>query len=450
MSPKIFKKYSLATKKAVIQAKLQGMKDKEIAQKFSLDTYHIIYKWLRQWKITNYPHQKNQYSLETKLKVVFAHKEGWPNKKIQTNFGIKSRTQIQNWIKWFDQSQFHRLSQVRGKSYHSQKNFNNPCFKLIKKEIQKLLRLNKKENKELYLKIVVKYSKKVGLNQLLKYLNLPKTSYYRWLRKISITPHPKPFSLLEKAILKISKRNRYYNLHGRSRFLLGYRRLHLKLSLIGIKANPKTVYRKMKKLACLCQTLKNHYYRRKNPYTNIPFTNLLQNNFQAPQPYQKLVTDISYLPYGSVKNRKYLYLSAIMDLYNREIVAYQLAEAQNEQLVIQTLEQLPSLKGKNCLLHSDKGAPYVSHTTKKTIQTKGIKHSFSETGRPSQNSCIESFWATLKSEMFHLEDLRLLTPKRIKRKVTRFIEYYNRKRRLKYLNYLSPLQFKQQHDASAI
>ncbi|WCA22369.1 IS3 family transposase [Candidatus Phytoplasma oryzae] len=446
MSPKIIKYYSLETKKAVVKAKMQGMKDKEIKQKFNLNTSNILYKWLRQWKITNYPHQKNQYSLETKLKAVFAKKEGWSNKKIQSHFGLKNITILYRWLKWFDQSQLHRLSQLRGKHYNDQKKFNNPCFKLIKKEIKQLLGINKKENKELYLKIVAKYSRKVGLNQLLKYLNLPKSTYYLWLKKISLIPHHQPFSLLEKAILKISKRNRYYNLRGRSKFLLGYRRLHLKLKLIGFKVNPKTVYQKMKKLACLCQTLKNYYYRGKNAYTTkTAFTNLLQNNFQAPQPYQKLVTDISYLPYGSVHNRKYLYLSAIMDLYNREIVAYQLAEAQNEQLVIQTLAQLPSFQGKNCLLHSDKGAPYVSNQTRKTIQAKGIKHSFSETGRPSQNSCIESFWSTLKSEIFYLEDLSLLTPQIIKHKVTRFIKYYNRKRRLKYLNYLSPLQFKQQH-----
>ncbi|WP_457915981.1 hypothetical protein [Candidatus Phytoplasma sacchari] len=75
MSPKIIKYYSLETKKAVVKAKLQGIKDKEIVKQFSLNTYNVIYKWLHQFKITNYPGQKNYYSLETKLKVVFAKKK---------------------------------------------------------------------------------------------------------------------------------------------------------------------------------------------------------------------------------------------------------------------------------------------------------------------------------------------------------------------------------------
>ncbi|WP_457916072.1 IS3 family transposase [Candidatus Phytoplasma sacchari] len=68
-----------------------------------------------------------------------------------------------------------------------------------------------------------------------------------------------------------------------------------------------------------------------------------------------------------------------------------------------------------------------------------------EKSSPSQNACVESFFSNLKGEKFFCQDKKRLTPQIIKRKVTRFIEYYNKTRRLKYLGYLSPLQFKQQN-----
>ncbi|WBL31309.1 helix-turn-helix domain-containing protein [Candidatus Phytoplasma sacchari] len=76
MSPKIIKYYSLETKKAVVKAKLQGIKDKEIVKQFGLSYNSLIYNWLKKFKINNYPDTRTQYSLETKLKVIWAKKEG--------------------------------------------------------------------------------------------------------------------------------------------------------------------------------------------------------------------------------------------------------------------------------------------------------------------------------------------------------------------------------------
>ncbi|WBL31314.1 IS3 family transposase [Candidatus Phytoplasma sacchari] len=447
MSPKIIKYYSLETKKAVVKAKLQGIKDKEIVKQFGLSYNSLIYNWLKKFKINNYPDTRTQYSLETKLKVIWAKKEeGWAYRKILTHFGLKSYAQVDRWVLWFNNKQFYRLEQPRGKKYFHNKVFYNPFFESIKKEIKQLLGLNNKKNKRLYLKIVAKYSQKVGLNQLLKWLNLSKSTYYNWYKKIK---QPSYLTILDLAIRKIANRNRDYNHAGQGRYLLGYRRLYFKLRLIGFKVNPKTVYRKMKKWGCLCQTPKNGYFmraykRRVSGYQKpIAYTNLIQNNFRASFPYQKLCGDITYLPYKNGKNIQYLYLAVVMDLYNREIVSYSLSEYQNTALIKQTLIPLP--KGLKGIFHTDQGLQFTNNHIKTILKEKGLKTSMSEKASPSQNACIESFFSNLKGEKFFCQDKKRLTPKKIKQKVTRFIEYYNRKRKLKYLGYLSPFQFKQQH-----
>ncbi|MBC1634519.1 DDE-type integrase/transposase/recombinase, partial [Listeria welshimeri] len=89
------------------------------------------------------------------------------------------------------------------------------------------------------------------------------------------------------------------------------------------------------------------------------YDNILQKNFISNEPFKKLVTDITYLPFG----QKNLYLSSIMDLYNGEIIAYTIKDKQDVSLVLDTLEQLP----KKCdgLLHSDQGSVYTSYQYQK-------------------------------------------------------------------------------------
>lgn len=111
-----------------------------------------------------------------------------------------------------------------------------------------------------------------------------------------------------------------------------------------------------------------------------------------------MVTDITYLPFG----QKQLYLSSIMDLYNGEIIAYTISDKQDTSFV-DTLNQLP--KTTDCLLHSDQGSVYTSFDYQNQIKTKGITMSMSCKGTPSDNACIESFHASLKSETFYLDRL---------------------------------------------
>lgn len=103
-----------------------------------------------------------------------------------------------------------------------------------------------------------------------------------------------------------------------------------------------------------------------------------------------MVTDITYLPFG----KKQLYLSSIMDLYNSEFIAYTIGDKQDTDFVLDTFDQLPQTT--DCLLHSDQGSVYTSFDYQNQIK-KGITMSRSRKGTPSDNACIESFHASLKS-----------------------------------------------------
>uniref|UniRef100_UPI0004916504 IS3 family transposase n=1 Tax=Paenibacillus sp. UNC451MF TaxID=1449063 RepID=UPI0004916504 len=161
-----------------------------------------------------------------------------------------------------------------------------------------------------------------------------------------------------------------------------------------------------------------------------------KREFLADGPMQKLVTDITYLPYGG----KILYLSSILDLYNGEIVAYSIADKQDTAFVLDTLNQLPG--GSGMMLHSDQGSVYTSWAYQQAVKGKGITMSMSRKGTPADNAPIESFHSTLKSETFYLEGLTCTTTAIVEQTVRDYIHYYNSIRIQTKLNNQSPINFR--------
>ncbi|WEK82193.1 MAG: hypothetical protein PR2021_1190 [Candidatus Phytoplasma pruni] len=126
-----------------------------------------------------------------------------------------------------------------------------------------------------------------------------------------------------------------------------------------------------------------------------------------------------------------------MDLYNREIIAYTIADKQDLSLVMHSFEQLKPLQ-KPCLFHSDQGSQYTAKRFKTILKQKGYQQSFSDVGIPSQNACIESFWANLKGEKLYLSNLENTNTKQMMKMVHEYIIFYNQKRMIQTLNYAAP------------
>ncbi len=152
--------------------------------------------------------------------------------------------------------------------------------------------------------------------------------------------------------------------------------------------------------------------------------NKLNRDFQADKPMEKL----TYLYFGNCR----LYLSSIMDLYNREIVAYTISDYQYTDFVFDTLNNLELPQG--ALLHSNQGSVYTSKAYYQACIEKGITRSMSRKGTPADNACIEWFHSILKSEIFYLYKWRNLTKDSITDMVKNYIIFYNETRIQQKLN----------------
>ncbi len=140
----------------------------------------------------------------------------------------------------------------------------------------------------------------------------------------------------------------------------------------------------------------------------------------------------------------WLYLAAVEDLYTRKIVGWSTSNRLTTDLVTGALKRAidQELPAAGLLAHSDRGSQYASEAYQWLLQAHGITCSMSRKGNCWDNAPMESFFATLKKELIHLEDYA--TREEARRSLFEYIElFYNRVRRHSALGFMSPAEFEQ-------
>ena len=237
------------------------------------------------------------------------------------------------------------------------------------------------------------------------------------------------------ASLKLSIRAVYERHKGR----YGYRRVTAELRQAGQEVNHKTVQRLMNALGLKSLVRPKKYRSYRGEQACAP--NLLDRQFEAARPNEKWVTDVTEFNVHGDK----LYLSPVMDLYNGEIVAYEMQERPMYALVGTMLKKaLAKLKDPSNapLLHSDQGWQYQMSVYRKQLLDHGLTQSMSRKGNCLDNAAIESFFGTLKSEFFYLN--RFANVAELRDGLRRYIHYYNHQRIKLKLKGLSPVQYRTQ------
>lgn len=180
----------------------------------------------------------------------------------------------------------------------------------------------------------------------------------------------------------------------------GYRRITDELRKSGTIINHKTVLKLMNSLGLKNLIRRKKYKSYKGEQGKIA-PNIIQRAFKADRPNQKWVTDIIEF---KVKDKK-LYLSPVMDIYNQEIISYQLSERPKFDQVIQMLKKAfkTTKNTKDLILHSDQNWQYQMKQYQDLLSKKGIVQSMSRKGNCLDNAIIENLFGILKSELFYLK-----------------------------------------------
>ena len=270
----------------------------------------------------------------------------------------------------------------------------------------------------------LRHKHKVSL--LIEIAEIPRSTYYYYSKQFE---KPKSDKYAE---IKAEIRRIYDESKGR----YGYRRI-TKVLRKNRLVNHKTVQRLMHEMGTICRVRMKKYHSYRGEVGKVA-PNLLERNFNADKPNQKWVTDITEFALFGIK----LYLSPIIDLFNGEVVAYNLSYHPSLKLVTDMLNQafakIPD--NTNLILHSDQGWQYQHKYYRQMLKDKGIRQSMSRKGNCLDNACAENFFGLLKSELLYLQEFTSV--EHFISELVAYIEWYNTKRIKLKLDGMSPVDYR--------
>ena len=206
-------------------------------------------------------------------------------------------------------------------------------------------------------------------------LKISESGYYRWLKNRSKPTSRQLLSVKIKEILDEHPDNDNY----------GVRRMNTALEQRGIHVSQRTVYRTMSEMGLI--------HRKRRPHGITKATteiqereNLIKRDFKAEKPLRKLLSDITEIQCYDGK----LYLSAVFDCYNGEILSIAMDNNMKKELCIKTVKELELQYGKKklsgAIFHSDRGSQYTSEAFKKALKEAGLIQSLSGAGHCFDNA----------------------------------------------------------------
>lgn len=269
--------------------------------------------------------------------------------------------------------------------------------------------------------VIEKLRPEHSLAVLLSIAQIPRATYYYHRKRKAM---PDKYSSEKQEITRI-----YHENKGR----YGYRRLTMQLRSRGFMLNHKTVQRLMKELGLVCRVRMKKYKSYKGEVGKIA-PNLLERNFTAEKPNQKWVTDVTEFHLFGQK----IYLSAVLDLYSRDIVSHTISSRPLLSMVTKMLNkafaQIPD--DTQLIFHSDQGWHYQHKKYQRLLMEKGVIQSMSRKGNCLDNAVIENFFGLLKSELLYLQEFESV--EHFVAELTDYLDYYNNRRIKEKLKGLPP------------
>ena len=277
------------------------------------------------------------------------------------------------------------------------------------------------------------------IGPLCKLGNVSRAAYYKWLRR--------DIPVCEAENERIADEIEKIHMESPDK---GYRRIRDDLERYhDIKVNDKRVLRICRKKG-IKSTIKysNNGCTRQTANPQFIAENILNREFTAESPNQKWLTDVTEFKYYIGIEVHKIYLSAILDLYDRRIVKFVIGNSNNNELVFQTFDAaIIDNPGAMPLCHSDRGFQYTNRTFHAKLEAVGIIQSMSRVAKCIDNGPMEGFWGILKRERYY--GRRFTDRDSLVMMIENYIDYYNHRRLQRNLGVLTPMEKHNQYLAAA-
>jgi transposase InsO family protein len=276
------------------------------------------------------------------------------------------------------------------------------------------------------------YSSEHSVRKMCKVLGLKEPGYYQWLARYEKRLEKrKEEGKLAEEIGKIFEANKK---------IFGYRKMKRELEKKGINLSEYRVRKIMRENGYFPVVVKKYRPAKNGKSDGRYYENKVNQDFTAERPNEVWAGDITY-----IRTRiGFVYLAAVIDLYNREIVGYSISKTVDSELAKAALgNAIGRVGGKveGMVFHSDRGCQYSSKAFQEMLETHKLIGSMSAPACPYDNACMESFFSSAKRECIYRKQYDNIDE--VKTDMFEYIElFYNRKRMHATLGYLSPVEYR--------
>lgn len=257
--------------------------------------------------------------------------------------------------------------------------------------------------------------KKWSIGWMCRHLGISRAAYYKWLHRAV------PDAELEN--IRIAGLIREYD--ERFKHILGYRRMTSWINYFNHASYSKNrVHRIMKELnihSVIRRKKKKCIY----PKPDETAENILRRDFYTSAPNQKWAADVTEFKVPGGKKK--LYLSAVLDLYDRYPVAYAVSTRNDNRLVFKTFDRAAAaFPDARPIFHSDRGFQYTSRMFREKLEKQEMKQSMSRVGHCIDNGPVEGFWGIIKSEMYQMYEIT--DEASLRYAIKDYLRFYSRER----------------------
>ncbi len=267
------------------------------------------------------------------------------------------------------------------------------------------------------------------IEKMCKVLKVSQSGYYRW----------KHNKISEKTKKMIALKEKITAIYFESKQRYGSPRIAIELNVLGYKISRITVAKYMKQLGLFSKLSKKFKVTTDSKHSYLLVENVLNRQFLVSQPSKAWVSDITYIH----TKEGFLYLTTIMDLYDRKIIGWSLSDGMSTNETTLASWKM-AIKNRNIetglIFHSDRGVQYANNKFANVLESYKVTRSMSRKGNCWDNAVAESFFKSLKTELIYGN--KLINKEQMKLQVFEYIEiWYNQKRRHSALNYMTINEF---------
>jgi putative transposase len=272
------------------------------------------------------------------------------------------------------------------------------------------------------------------IEKMCKVLQVSTSGYYKWKSK--------PIS--NRILTKNEIKQKITTIYFASKQRYGSPRITIELNALGYKISRITVAKYMKELGLRSKLSKKFKVITDSKHNYLVVENILDRGFAVDQPSKVWVSDITYIQ----TKEGFLYLTTIIDLYDRKIIGWSLSNGMNTEETTLAAWKM-AIRNRNVqkelIFHSDRGVQYANKKFANIIESYGVIRSMGRKGNCWDNAVAESFFKSLKTELIYGN--KLITKDQMELEIFEYIEiWYNKKRRHGALNYKTIEEFNNQNN----